>query len=174
MEQNKGIYKICKICDLEKPNTEFTRNIRSRDGRSRVCKLCSQSNENRAEQFDLSLKKKCIDCGEEKELTDFTKNSICKFGRMNRCRPCDTNRRYLSRLKRFGLTPDVYAEMVKQQDNKCLICQKIPSRLCVDHSHTTGKVRALLCNECNAGLGRFQDNVQFLQNAIEYIKRFGI
>jgi hypothetical protein len=42
--------------------------------------------------------------------------------------------------------------------------------LCVDHSHRTGKVRGLLCIECNTGLGRFEDKLQILINAIHYLK----
>lgn len=46
-------------------------------------------------------------------------------------------------------------------------------RLCIDHCHTTGKIRGLLCGACNVGLGHFKDNVQSLENAIEYLKENG-
>lgn len=41
--------------------------------------------------------------------------------------------------------------------------------LSVDHNHKTGAVRGLLCNGCNMGLGRFEDNIEWLQNAIDYL-----
>lgn len=63
----------------------------------------------------------------------------------------ESNRRQkLQRL--YGLTPDAYAAMLSKQDDKCAICKSTVDRLHVDHDHTTGKVRALLCLPCNGGL----------------------
>ena len=82
------------------------------------------------------------------------------------------NKRY---LERYGITYDQYLEMLKNQNHKCYICgtDEVDSRLeklCVDHSHATGEVRKLLCHSCNCGLGHFKDNVQFLSNALSYLK----
>ena len=64
--------------------------------------------------------------------------------------------------------------MWKDQEESCAIC-KTPfsdtSEACVDHSHDTGEVRGLLCNQCNNGLGRFMDNIELLKAAIKYIKQ---
>ena len=68
--------------------------------------------------------------------------------------------------------------MLKSQNNVCAIChQKFGggrnsnSRLGIDHCHTTGKVRGLLCSNCNRGLGMFKDSEERLKNALDYIKR---
>jgi hypothetical protein len=53
----------------------------------------------------------------------------------------------------------------------CQICGKKPERLCLDHCHTTGKLRGMLCNACNSGLGFFKDNQQTLLSAVEYLKK---
>jgi hypothetical protein len=58
--------------------------------------------------------------------------------------------------------------MFDEQDGKCLICQEAVT-LVVDHCHTTGQIRGLLCNPCNTSLGHFKDDVKRLQRAIEYL-----
>lgn len=84
------------------------------------------------------------------------------------------------RLKRtFGISLDQYQELLKAQGNKCAICDKQrtgvktkgkrENSLHVDHCHTTGKVRGILCNNCNAGIGHFKDSPELLKNAILYL-----
>jgi len=55
------------------------------------------------------------------------------------------------------------------QDGRCAICQESVPILVPDHDHKTGKERALLCRECNLGLGHFKDNRQVMQAAIDYL-----
>jgi hypothetical protein len=74
----------------------------------------------------------------------------------------------------FGIGLDEYNRLLVNQDYKCAICGRhesnITRRLAVDHCHTTGKVRGLLCGPCNTGLGLFKDSPSFLTNAINYLK----
>jgi hypothetical protein len=60
--------------------------------------------------------------------------------------------------------------MEEKQEGKCLICKKT-GKLVVDHCHSTKKVRGLLCNNCNVGLGAFKDNCEFLSDAVIYLKK---
>lgn len=61
-------------------------------------------------------------------------------------------------------------EMLKfKQGYSCAICGK-QVKLHVDHDHETGEVRGLLCNNCNVGLGFFDDNPMLLIAAIRYLK----
>lgn len=72
--------------------------------------------------------------------------------------------------RKFNLTPEQYQIMVDKQNGVCAICKGTCSRkLAVDHDHKTGKVRGLLCNSCNRGLGYLKDNKENLQNALEYL-----
>ncbi len=134
--------------------------------------------------------KTCIWCLTTKKAEEFVKNSRCEGGRANRCRECDRerlrdNRKRLgneagqrrarkSRLKSlFGLTVEQYDEMLDQQKGVCKICGRPCSsgrRLAVDHCHETGKIRGLLCGNCNKGIGNFQDSVPVLRSAIEYLE----
>jgi hypothetical protein len=76
---------------------------------------------------------------------------------------------------RYGLTQEEHQDILVKQNNLCAICQKhIEGKvLCVDHDHTTGKVRGLLCGNCNVGLGNFKDNTEVLQAAIAYLQKYG-
>lgn len=78
----------------------------------------------------------------------------------------------------YGITLEKYNEMLSQQGGLCFICGNpetgnISTRkrtLVVDHDHGTGKVRKLLCTNCNRGLGGFGDNTILMERAIRYIK----
>ena len=76
-------------------------------------------------------------------------------------------------IKRYyGLSPEEYNEIVKHQDGKCAICN-LTLKLSVDHNHTTGKVRGLLCSSCNTVLGHARDSIVILQRAILYLESLG-
>jgi hypothetical protein len=80
--------------------------------------------------------------------------------------------RLRSRLKKYGLTPDTYRALLKSQKDKCAICKaKEPGgnrRWHVDHCHDTGKVRGLLCSQCNVGIGMLKHSPKILKAAISY------
>lgn len=88
-------------------------------------------------------------------------------------KPENKEAKYIKSLERFyKLSKKDYDEMLLKQDNKCAICfQSQLSKLSVDHCHTTGRVRGLLCRQCNLGIGCLKDNVNFLSNAITYLSK---
>lgn len=67
-----------------------------------------------------------------------------------------------------------YIDLRCKQNNCCAICKKQPTkqRLHLDHDHSTGFVRALLCSNCNVGLGNFKDSVTHLFKAIKYLRSY--
>lgn len=71
-------------------------------------------------------------------------------------------------IKNYGITLADLKVLEQKQNNLCAICDE-PKPLHVDHCHKTGKVRGLLCNNCNNGLGRFKDNASRLRRAADYI-----
>jgi hypothetical protein len=85
-------------------------------------------------------------------------------------------------LKRtFGITIDQYNALLETQNGGCAICHNPdPGRstrgnemrqfFCVDHDHSTGRLRGLLCGNCNTGLGHFRDSPELLAAAIDYLK----
>ena len=73
--------------------------------------------------------------------------------------------------EKYGLTSEQFEEMKKAQDGLCAICQKTQRSFHVDHDHQTKKVRGLLCQICNVGLGYFHDDIKRLAMAITYLKK---
>jgi len=73
----------------------------------------------------------------------------------------------------YGITLEEYSLMFEKQEGCCSGCKKhrstLKSDLCVDHCHTTGKVRGLLCAKCNTALGMIEDNTNTLLNLITYL-----
>lgn len=88
------------------------------------------------------------------------------------------NMNFLNNIRRkYGLSKNEYLMLFDECEEKCCIClnpETGPStRLGVDHNHSNGKIRGLLCISCNVGLGNFFDNEDFLKRAIEYVNKDG-
>lgn len=73
-------------------------------------------------------------------------------------------------LQQYGITTKKFAELEASRDGRCWICGILPKTvLSVDHDHTTGKVRGLLCRNCNFALGALRDSAENCQRAISYL-----
>ena len=140
--------------------------------------------------------KQCSKCNTVKDLTEFHTfksykgktyfKSWCKCCHKEHKRISQTANKSLKRheynLKsRFNMTVEQYDQMLKDQNYVCKICGKPETtkstakcgrvqRLAVDHDHKTGKVRGLLCQSCNVGLGKFKDDYNILLRAANYKK----
>jgi hypothetical protein len=131
--------------------------------------------------------KYCPDCRQTLPVSEFGKNSsaydgltsYCKVhheerGRLNRAKNHGSGKAY--RLKyRHGISIEQYDQMLEAQDHKCAICQQYPrgnlkNPWHVDHDHSSGKVRGILCHSCNTGLGNFNDNPEILKRALGYLQ----
>jgi hypothetical protein len=83
-------------------------------------------------------------------------------------------------LKKYNIDKETYEALLLQQNQVCAIClqpETLMQRnktilLSVDHCHTTGKVRGLLCAACNVSIGRMNDDISRLQRAIDYLRKF--
>lgn len=113
--------------------------------------------------------KKCKCCGLDLDTSLFHKHKGRKLGVTDCCKVCRNN---LIVEKRYNLCEGCLQQMKIDQDNSCAICKNKFELLAVDHCHTTGKNRGLLCNNCNNGLGRFKDNIEYLENSIKYLKNY--
>ncbi len=123
----------------------------------------------------------CTRCDKEKPIEAFSKKREWVDTRCKKCRNTLLKRWHLknpdykrrSSLKnKFGITLEKYNEIFLSQKGCCRICGRHQSTqkkaLAVDHNHESGEIRALLCQNCNVGLGNFQDSVEILEKAIEY------
>lgn len=124
--------------------------------------------------------KVCIKCKRELSLDEFrTRNG--KHGKLpgSICKQCvsDASKQKLRKEPKlktiYKMSVEEYMNRYGQQGGKCAICGvRKPityDRLVVDHNHSTGKVRGLLCPNCNKGLGFFKDDINSLAKAIKYL-----
>lgn len=115
----------------------------------------------------------CNGCKENKPLEDFHKSA--KYGTQYRCKPCVREywraRHYDTYyMKTYGITREEFDSMVEAQGGLCAVCGRDNNGkpLCVDHNHTTGEVRELLCTPCNAALGQLQEDPERINALAAY------
>ena len=148
--------KKCNVCNIEKEVTEFYKAKTNKNGsicyQSR-CKMCmnnssmtrihNMSNEERKEHY----KKNRVRLGKEYFKTYKLKSN-------------------------YGITLEEYNLMYEKQNGECYICEKkIDGRdVKVDHNHKTGKVRKLLCHNCNTSLGLLNDDANLFHKCELYLK----
>ncbi|OMQ16050.1 hypothetical protein A7K94_0205190 [Modestobacter sp. VKM Ac-2676] len=123
----------------------------------------------------------CPDCAEVKEMSDFGRNAAARTGVNTYCKPCHNKRTRASKAayggertyhlkRRYGITAEQPEAMLVAQNGLCALCGEAPA-VHVDHDHSTGAVRDLLCFNCNGGLGQFRDDPDLLRAAAEYVER---
>jgi hypothetical protein len=122
----------------------------------------------------------CPRCKLDKNPSEFTKSSSRNNGLRTYCKECteimdkpkrSANKertRDLHYIRTYGISLKIFNEMYSKQDGACAICHKHVPLLRVDHDHGTGKVRGLLCGNCNVLL-RALDDKTFLESAIQYL-----
>ena len=77
-----------------------------------------------------------------------------------------------ARMRRYGVTPEQYDEILERQGNVCAICATRPNgkELGVDHNHETGAVRGLLCTNCNGAIGMLREDPDLFASALRYLE----
>lgn len=132
--------------------------------------------------------KVCTKCKKEKDSSEFYPDQRLKSGIASSCKDCHAKKREKQResgyikfyhiKRRYGVTEEEYNSLLESQDGSCALCDsKIESyfgtdKLVVDHCHTTGKVRGLLCSACNLLLGHIEKRggTAFLEAASKYLQ----
>lgn len=135
-------------------------------------------------------KKQCFTCKEVLESSFFHKDRRRKDGLRGMCKSCarkcssdhyksNSDHRWRRHIRyKYGITAVQYYMMLDQQAGQCKICKGArpgergrTSRMDIDHCHSTGKVRGLLCPRCNKAIGLLGDNTDFLTAAIKYLSQ---
>ncbi len=191
--------KPCRKCEAVKPADEFYENGRMADGRLNTCKECYKAEERarnvlrrpakqaaaaerlaerRAKWTAPEGTKKCRRCHETLALGAFTLDPTKRGGHHTICSSCRA-RGYVPRNRhadhirlKYGLTPERYDAMLESQQGVCALCfRSCPTgkRLAVDHCHTTGRIRKLLCIACNRTLGQHGDDSEWFYRAGRYL-----
>lgn len=174
----------CKFCNsLFEPN----------DSRQKFCsKLCYKR------KYDLDNRKifynrNCLECQSEfktSRLPQVFCGPQCRYNfkikdNVRNCRFCDrqfidktrSNKKpecsaecskHFNDMTRYGLSKKEYLKI--RSINQCQICSS-KDKLCIDHCHTSNKVRGVLCRNCNTGIGLLKENLNTITSALEYLKR---
>lgn len=139
--------KKCTKCERELPLQRFG----------------SKSWTNQDGSKTFTKKSHCRDCINQSNLERYHNNPQTKKAHRSAS--------YRHRIKCYGITEDDYDRMLKEQGDKCKSCKEASERtLNIDHCHKTGKVRGLLCNNCNTALGHAKDDVERLKLLIRYLE----
>jgi hypothetical protein len=186
--------KYCSDCADYRPTTEFTRDRRRKDGLAFYCttharvrmresrrrRLGEPKRRYPVDQEVLPGEKWCPDCETVKPTTEFPRTRNSASGIYTYCKPCHNIRGKAAKDKiggsrtyhlkrRYGISAEDADAMLEGQGGLCAICRRAPAAH-VDHDHETGAVRALLCFNCNGGLGQFKDDPLILRAAADYVE----
>jgi hypothetical protein len=189
--------KFCKDCDDYRPVEMFSKNARSKDGLAFYCREHLSARSMRSRELRRTKPrvqrrppdglvvpeghKWCPDCQDVLPVGAFVRTAASGTGYGSYCKPCHNARgkRALEKVggsrtyhltRRYGITAAEADHMLRKQGGVCAICRVAPAAH-VDHDHATGAVRALLCFNCNGGLGQFKDDPDVLRAAAEYVAR---
>jgi hypothetical protein len=183
--------KTCSKCGEDLPISEFTKDIYKSDGLCSSCKSCKsiqekeyrRKNKDKIRKIQKTASAKYRKNNKDKIHNDYLKNKKKiyeyqkNYYKKNKVYISERSRKYKLR-KKYKITENQVNKIREEQGNKCAICGVIESavkmgggKLCIDHNHKTGKVRGLLCGQCNSALGHFNESIEILNNAIEYIKK---
>lgn len=138
---------LCRKCDTSKACDAFYVDRSKKCGHHTVCRDCT-----------LAARKARYDAD-----PDTARDSMRRYYHANRDRFVEYSRRRL-----YSMTMDDYEIRVVAQGGRCAIC-RTPEKLHVDHDHSTGQVRGLLCNNCNRALGLLRDDPDVLARAVLYL-----
>lgn len=127
------------------------------------------------------MTRRCPRCGKTKPVDEFVRSRASRNGFHGYCKPCfnvatrrsredlhGSNRNFFLK-RRYNVSEEEVGRLITRQGGKCAICREGEARH-LDHDHTTGTVRGVLCFNCNRGLGYFEDGIRQLFNAIDYVE----
>jgi hypothetical protein len=150
--------KVCIRCGEEFESLQWNQ---------KQCYDCLEKNDKR---FKGRQKKECPSCGKE-FIPRTIRQTFCSTG----CQKEKTMDSYYK--KRYGISEQEKKKMVKERGSKCDICgtqgfkmNPLTGKLVVDHCHSSGTVRGILCHNCNRALGLFKDDPEILEKAIHYLQ----
>ena len=159
--------KLCPVCKEVKLVTEFTKSTQRKSGYGTYCKPCDTKRKQAWVKANPKRNKEHMARGR----ANYRKNTCPK-----KLTALVKKHSHTKKLKRFGITQADFDMLLVKCENACSICKRPISKLglrglAIDHNHTTGKVRGLLCGDCNTGLGLLKDNITILKNSINYLEK---
>lgn len=138
--------------------------------------LCRSKQRQKAIKSRTARFRKCMKCGVDVPTKPgYPVCADCKIDKRDRVKEKQKEER--RRFRKYGISEEHYHEMIQAQNQKCAICNTDKPTLKgwqIDHCHSTGKVRGILCHHCNTAIGQFKDNIDHLLNAIDYLRKHSL
>lgn len=145
----------CTRCGKTKPENCFHQRKSRKRGYHYHCKECNSkyTKSDRGRELSRKRTRACVNRLKATDPVEYKRR----------------NRRY--NLHKFGMTPERYEEMLVSQGGVCAICKGPPdtTNFHVDHNHTTGTIRGLLCSACNTAIGLLKEDAEIFQSAVSYL-----
>ncbi len=169
--------KICNVCQKTLPIDKYYKMRSGKDGLNCKCIDCLREYTSRLpltpSDKPTTGSKPCTQCKKLCDVKQFSRRKLTRDGLRSECKDC--NNRYRT-WQRYKVTLETVESLREKQNNECAICKtKGTSQkpLNIDHDHDTKKIRGLLCGQCNIALGNFRESIDFLTNAVKYLKKAG-
>lgn len=180
-------YWLCQ-CECGNQKEIYGKSLQCGDVRSCGCIRTEKTAEHLAKRaasharWAWRKEKPCLKCKEVFPVEDFPRNASSPDGRGSYCKPCHSVQGRENRTKnhgsrgyhlkrRYGITQEDFNRLLEQQQGACAICNTGAGEKPwhVDHDHSTGRVRGILCHSCNTALGNFKDSTELLRSALDYL-----
>lgn len=181
MQGITATHKLCIKCDVVKDIESFSTDNTRDDGKHPYCKDCKRVGDT-AHRREMRQTNEVIRLRDnEASRRNYQKFREERIAKMPTRDPIYNKNSFLKST--YGITLAEYEALLESQNGVCAICggkEKRKSRyggvcrLHVDHDHKSGKVRGLLCQQCNNGIGHFRENTAILAKAIIYVNKHSI
>jgi len=148
--------KRCSKCEKTKDKSEFYFIKKLKSYRSR-CRVCTNEDHNLYMKTEKGIESR----NKANSKKNWKSSSQIVY------------KSHWSRFKKYGITDVEFKSLLNKQNNRCSICGILDydtgKSLCVDHCHTTGNIRELLCNKCNSAIGMVKESIDIIDRLREYL-----
>jgi hypothetical protein len=177
--ETEGV-KRCSRCKEVLPRGAFASNKSVSDGLQAYCRECAAAyHQKRQLAKGRNIRprvpaptghKYCRRCKQTKPHSEWDRNRTASDGLATACKACRRTEGRARHLRRnYGITEAERDEMLAEQKGLCSICLKRPA-IHVDHCHKTGRVRGVLCFNCNSAIGNLGDDPGAVRRAAAYLE----
>lgn len=153
----------CARCGETRQCYAFGVDRRQRDGVARRCRTCMKEVQH-ASYLRHQVKRRAAAKAWQDAHKERFRESVRAWAAANRFRQS-----LKTRAKKYGVGIDVLARLLPNGMGVCEIC-RAPGK-CIDHDHSTGIVRGVLCSKCNLGIAKFDDSAEVLRSAVAYLAK---
>lgn len=170
--------RVCADCKVEKPASEYSRKGKGKWGQQKYQSYCKACENIRKKNRPLTGEQLERQRAYRRDWAVANRERLSQQQAARRAADPEFHKwlSYQNHLwKKYRMRWEEYEQLCESQDNKCAVCRAPlsfePKRPAVDHDHTSGQIRGLLCEACNQGLGNFRDDPDILRAAAKYLEK---